>query len=63
MPFITQCPCGSDTFLVISEKAYEARVNGDGTLQADEDSEYIKEIRCSKCDRVFKLEDFKEIDY
>jgi hypothetical protein len=63
MPFITQCPCGSDTFVVISEKTYDARVDGDGVLRCQEGSEYIKEVRCTQCERAYGLEDFKEIDY
>ena len=63
MPFITQCPCGSGKFFVVSEKTYEAVVDGAGTLQCRESGEYIKEIRCANCDRAYKLEDFKEIDY
>jgi hypothetical protein len=63
MPFITQCPCGSDKFFVVSEKTYDAVVSGDGVLRCEEASEYIKEIRCAKCERAFALEDFKEIDY
>jgi hypothetical protein len=63
MPFITQCQCGSDRFLVVSEKSYDARVDGDGVLRCQEGSEYIKEIRCVQCERAYRLEDFKEIDY
>ena len=63
MPFITQCTCGSGKFLVVAEKTYEAVVDGNGTLQCREESEYVKEIRCAKCERAYRLEDFKEIDY
>ncbi|MRR08585.1 hypothetical protein EG831_00505 [bacterium] len=63
MPFIAQCTCGSDRFLVMSEKSYDARVDGDGVLRCQEASEYIREIRCVKCEKVYALEDFKEIDY
>jgi len=63
MPLITQCPCGSDRFLVVAEKTYDARVDGDGVLRCQEGSEYVKEIRCAACERAYRLEDFKEIDY
>lgn len=63
MPFITQCSCGCSKFVIISEIVYEGEVDGDGTLACQPQSEYVTGIKCSECERAYRIEDFKDIQY
>lgn len=63
MKFISKCKCGNNKFLIFTEKMYEGWIDNGKILVCEPEAEHIKEIKCSKCSRKYKLENFREIDY
>lgn len=63
MEFKYKCTCGCQDFLVVSEKNYNARVDAEGTLVCLPQTEHILSIACSKCNKIYRQEDFKQIEY
>lgn len=63
MKFISKCKCGHNKFLIFTEKMYEGYINDEGVLVSEPEEQHIEEIKCSKCDRRYEVEDFKDIDY
>ncbi len=63
MEFRYKCACGGTDFLVITEKDYNARVDAEGTLVCLPQTEHIISIACAQCNRVYRQEDFKQIEY
>ena len=60
--WINNCNCGSNEFLVISEKVYEGEME-DGILECVPDNEMIIEVKCRKCQKEYAVESFREISY
>lgn len=63
MEFRFKCTCGSQDFLVVTEKDYNARVDAEGTLACLPQTEHILTIACSRCNKGYRQEDFKQIEY
>lgn len=63
MEFKHKCDCGCQDFLVVSEKNYNARVDAEGSLVCLPQTEHILSITCMKCNKAYKQEDFKQIEY
>lgn len=59
---ITECSCGSKQFLMLTEKFYRGEIE-DGVLRCEAYSQDIKEIRCRKCDKLYPVKSFKEVDW
>jgi len=60
--FVENCICGSNVFLIISEKVYEGEIE-DGILKCVPDNEVVIEVKCRKCQKEYKVESFEEISY
>ena len=59
---MNRCSCGSETFLIISEKIYEGMIQ-DEILKCDPDNEGIIEIKCKQCKKPYNAKVFKEIEW
>ena len=60
--WISNCSCGNDEFLIISEKVYEGDIES-GVLKCVPDNEIIIEIKCKKCQKEYNVKSFREISY
>jgi len=60
--WINNCNCGSNEFIVISEKVYEGDIES-GVLECLPDNEAIIEIKCKKCQKEYNAKSFREIFY
>ena len=60
--WISNCNCGSNEFLVISEKTYEGEIEN-GVLECAPENEHIIEIECLKCQGKYTIESFRDISY
>jgi hypothetical protein len=63
LEFRFKCGCGCTDFLVITEKDYNARVDAEGTLVCLAQTEHILSIACTQCNKVYRQDDFKQIEY
>lgn len=62
---IKKCKCGSIDFIIDEATAHGAQVDDDGILTTcggDKNSEILK-IICENCGKVYKEEDFKQINF
>jgi hypothetical protein len=56
------CICGSDEFLVITEKIYEGYID-EGMLVCEPDNEDVMEIKCRSCQKIYDAKSFKSLEY
>jgi len=62
---INKCKCGSTSFIIDEAIAHSAEVSEDGeitTIGSLKSSE-IKGIICEKCGKIYKIENFKQINF
>jgi hypothetical protein len=60
---ITKCNCNNNKFILITEKMYEGCIDESKTLICEPEEQHIEVIKCSKCGKEYKEEDFVGIDY
>ena len=59
---ISNCSCGGNDFVIISEKIYEGDIEK-GVLECVPECEEITEIRCKNCQIEYNIASFKEIKW